>query len=470
MKKSLYYSFLLAYVLIFICSFLIIDLWTARQNKELLIKHQAKYLYDSLNIISDNIKSNSFENPDENISENKDMQKKLNILSKTLNSTIQIIDYSGNMIYSTSLSDVKEIKDFDITDFGSSYYTTGTFYDLFDEEMLSVTLPITNNFRTIGYYLIHYNINNLNDIHLSMQNIVYLTCLFIFLLSLIILIMFTFTVFIPLKKISTAAQEYAKGNFTYEGLSEFTSENEIGRLGMSLNFMAHELDGIKSDENKFIANISHDFRSPLTSIKGYAEAMKDGTIPPEMQDKYLDIILFETERLTKLTENLLSLNKWDNKGNHLNITEFNIYTLIRQNIRSFERKCEKKKISFNLITKSKYYMVSADKDKISQVIYNLIDNAIKFSNTDSVITISISSKGEKVFVSVKDSGIGIPKESLRKIWDRFYKTDLSRGKDKTGSGLGLSISKEIINAHNENINVISTEDVGTEFIFTLKKS
>ena len=105
--------------------------------------------------------------------------------------------------------------------------------------------------------------------------------------------------------------------------------------------------------------------------------------------------------------------------------------------------------------------------KIQQVLYNLIDNAIKFSNPDSTITIETTEKNEKVFISVKDTGIGIPKDSLKKIWERFYKTDLSRGKDKRGTGLGLAIVKEIISAHNENINVISTEGVGTEFIFTL---
>ena len=108
--------------------------------------------------------------------------------------------------------------------------------------------------------------------------------------------------------------------------------------------------------------------------------------------------------------------------------------------------------------------------KIQQVLYNLIDNAIKFSNSNSSIKIETSIKNEKVFISVKDSGIGIPKDSLKKIWERFYKTDVSRGKDKRGSGLGLSIVKEIIQAHNENINVISTEGVGTEFIFTLPLS
>ena len=125
---------------------------------------------------------------------------------------------------------------------------------------------------------------------------------------------------------------------------------------------------------------------------------------------------------------------------------------------------------FRSVLTGKELFVRGDMTKIQQVLYNLIDNAIKFSNSNSSIKIETSIKNEKVFISVKDSGIGIPKDSLKKIWERFYKTDVSRGKDKRGSGLGLSIVKEIIQAHNENINVISTEGVGTEFIFTLPLS
>ena len=132
--------------------------------------------------------------------------------------------------------------------------------------------------------------------------------------------------------------------------------------------------------------------------------------------------------------------------------------------------CRNKLISIELVLTDDRMYVNADMVKIQQVLYNLVDNAIKFSNKNSSIKIETIEKSNKLLVSVKDSGIGIPKESLRLIWDRFYKTDLSRGKDKKGTGLGLSITKEIIKAHNENINVISTEGEGTEFIFTLEKA
>ena len=268
------------------------------------------------------------------------------------------------------------------------------------------------------------------------------------------------------------------------------SDDELGRLGASINELSSKLEftiselktannelqkdieqKVQIDEmrKEFIANVSHDFRSPLTSIKGYLEAILDGTIPPEMYEKYLSRVISETERLHKLTESMLTLNSLDAKG-FLSRTNFDINRVIKDTAASFEGTCDSRHIRFDLTFSDNIQMVYADMGKIQQVLYNLIDNAIKFSHDDSVIYIQASSKYEKIFVSVKDTGIGIPRDSIKKIWDRFYKTDLSRGKDKRGTGLGLSIVKEIIQAHGENIDVISTEGVGTEFIFSLPSS
>ncbi len=247
------------------------------------------------------------------------------------------------------------------------------------------------------------------------------------------------------------------------------NEDEIGYLAACLNYMASEIARSEDDQKKFIANVSHDFRSPLTSIRGYLEAMQDGTIPPELYDKYLGIVLNETDRLTKLTNSLLTLNNLNTRGMLLDISDFDINRIIRDTAAAFEGTCRKKSLSIELILTGDEMYVSADIEKIKQVLYNLIDNAIKFSNADSTITIETHEKKNKLFVSVKDEGIGIPKEDLKQIWDRFYKSDASRGKDKKGTGLGLSIVKEIIKAHHENINVISTPNEGSEFIFSLPK-
>ena len=195
--------------------------------------------------------------------------------------------------------------------------------------------------------------------------------------------------------------------------------------------------------------------------------MSDGTIPPEMMGKYFDILLFETDRLTKLTSNILTLNELDPSTVSLDITTFDINSIIKHTIETFEGLCKKKKIQFQLTFSGEEQFVKADKGKITQVIYNLVDNAIKFSPENSCIYISVRDKGEKAYISVKDTGIGIPKKDIDKIWDRFYKSDSSRGRDKKGSGLGLSITREIIISHHEHIDVVSTPGVGTEFTFSV---
>ena len=181
-------------------------------------------------------------------------------------------------------------------------------------------------------------------------------------------------------------------------------------------------------------------------------------------------ILFETERLTDLTKDLLTLNEFDTKNLLLDKVPFDIHEMIKNVAASFEGRCTQKKISIELVFARKHLKVVADKRKIQQVLYNLLDNAIKFSDQDSIITIETTERGDKIYTSVKDYGIGIPRNALNKIWERFYKSDLSRGKDKKGTGLGLAIVKEAIQAHGENINVVSTEGVGTEFIFSLPKA
>ena len=286
--------------------------------------------------------------------------------------------------------------------------------------------------------------------------------------ALIILIFFTRLVYMPLRKITKGAENYADGNYHYE--VSVDSRDEMGYLAAALNYMAGKIADAEDDQKKFIANVSHDFRSPLTSIKGYLEAMLDGTIPPEMHEKYLGIVLNETERLTKLTNGLLSLNNLNTKGMHLDITDFDINDTVRKVAETFEGTCRKKSIAIELVLMGDELFVHADKGRIEQIIYNLTDNAVKFSNNDSVIRIETAEKKNKIYVSVKDNGIGIPPEDVGMIFNRFYKSDASRGKDKKGTGLGLSIVKEILAAHDENINVISTPGEGSEFIFSLQPS
>ena len=463
MKRTLYPKLLSGYLLFGILGFIIIATFTYHLTFSHLEKKEAQNLYRESALISSNYAQNYFSNSmtlDE-------ISSQLTALDSYLNADIWIVDTRGNILINTAAPDEKEktIADFNITDFGNRYYQTGTFYDCFSENMLSVFSPITVNYKVRGYVIIHKAENYITASANSFSVIAYKTLVLIFAAAFVVLVLFTYVVYIPIRKITHAADAYTNGDFSAK--IDVHSNDEIGYLAASLNYMANELNTLEDDQKKFISNVSHDFRSPLTSIKGYVEAMLDGTIPIEMQEKYLNIILFETDRLNKLTQSLLELNKFGSHGVMLDVTDFDINQTIKRTVLTFEGVCSKKHIRFHLILSGEKLFVSADFSKIQQVLYNLIDNAVKFSHSDSSITIETTEKNEKVFVSVKDSGIGIPKDSLKKIWERFYKTDLSRGKDKRGTGLGLSIVKEIVQAHGENINCISTEGVGTEFIFTL---
>ncbi|NLK77065.1 MAG: cell wall metabolism sensor histidine kinase WalK [Clostridiales bacterium] len=463
MKRTLYLKLLLGYVAFGILGFITIATFTSHHSMNYIETKAAENLYRESNLIASNY-ATSYYRQTKTL---EDVQSQISAIATYLNADVWVVDTKGKILIdsaSTTPSDTP-IKDFDITSFGTKYYLVGDFYNLYSEDVLTVFSPITINYKVQGYVLIHQPVAQLTSFNNGILNISYMTLAIIFLCAFVVLGLFTYTVYIPIRKITEAAKEYATGDFSKQ--INIHKNDEIGYLAASLNFMATELSTLEEDQRKFIANVSHDFRSPLTSIKGYIEAIMDGTIPYEMQDKYLNIILFETERLNKLTQGMLELNKYGKKGTMLDISRFDINNTIKMVVQSFEGTCTQKKISFELILTGQTLFVSADMSKIQQVLYNLIDNAIKFSHADSSITIETTEKNEKVFVSVKDTGIGIPKDSIKKIWERFYKTDLSRGKDKKGTGLGLAIVKEIISAHNENINVISTEGVGTEFIFTL---
>lgn len=286
-------------------------------------------------------------------------------------------------------------------------------------------------------------------------------------LALIPAVVFFRKVYRPLNQISCAASRCIQGD-THPSL-DCSSDDEMGTLAESVNYLIESVNNSSESQRKFVSNISHDFRSPLTSIKGYVEAILDGTIPVEMQDKYLHIVLDETERLNKLTEGLLTLNTFDDRGVLLDMTDFDLVPVIHHTTDALEGLCLKKNLTIRTEFTAPSVMVHADMGKIQQVLYNLLDNAIKFSDNNSEILVRINNQKSRVFVSVRDHGEGIAKENLPKIWERFYKTDTSRGRDKKGTGLGLSIVKEIIRAHDQNIDVISTAGVGSEFIFTLER-
>lgn len=460
--------FFAAYILLGILGFFLVTfvgshLLEARLEKSITSDiYQTAHRIAESDLVRHNITSTNVES----------VQNTLSLAANYPDTIIWIINSNGQIILSTR-KDISpdhpiDLDGFDPASWGSNYYQIGDFYGYFHDSRLSTIAPITEHLNIRGYVAVHYLMSNLYQSRSSLLWIIQLLFVITYLMTAVLFLFYSFYIRKPLYAITKGASEFANGNLSYQ--IPVKSENELGYLASNLNYMADKLNRNGEYQRQFISNISHDFRSPLTSIKGYVEAMIDGTIPVEMQEKYLKIISYEAERLEKLTRGLLTLNELDIHKRMLNIQDFDINQTIKSTAASFEGTCTTRQILLELILSGQTLYAHADLEQIQQVLYNLLSNAIKFSPDHSTITIETTEKNGKIFVSVKDHGIGIPKSSLNRIWERFYKIDRSRGKDQKGTGLGLAIVKEIISAHGQHINVISTEGVGTEFIFTLEQA
>ena len=468
MRKSLFPKFILLYAVIALIAYFAAVTLGRQLILDRLTERRAGQLYSEASSLAADSSSLSF-------SKEADLDgtyRTLRTVAVSENTTIHILNTSGSIILSTdyppSSRDRETIEGFNYAAFGPGRYEVSRFYGLYHDERLNVMVPLTRNMSIIGYLAIHEPMTSINAAAESVLEVLLIMVTLILLMTLSILVLFYFSVYRPLGRIRAGAEEITAGHLDHR--IRISNEDEIGQVAHSLNEMAADIQKTGEYQRNFISNVSHDFRSPLTSIKGFTEAMTDGTIPPEMHDKYLKIIQSEVERLEKLTRSTLTLESLDRLSDQeavLDLTDFDINAVIRNTAAVFEGSCRQKKISFAVTLVEGPLYVRADQDKIQQVLYNLIDNAVKFSPEESTIDLETRIRRNHCEVSVKDEGIGIPEENLNRIWDRFYKSDNSRGIDKKGTGLGLSIVREIIKAHDQTITVTSTPDVGTKFVFTL---
>lgn len=471
MKNRLIFKFIVMYAVILLAGFILMSTAGSQMIYRCILSYEGQKMTSEAVRIANDESLVAYHRTTDNsyLTSLQALYKNLKGLAAYQSGEIWLISTSGTVYLNTAApldtEDPEVIPDFNPIALGSDYYSVGTFFDCYDSDHLTVMVPVTSNLKIRGYVAIHKGMDDIYRFREQLLGIMHIFCLIAYALFLPVLIMVYFWVLRPVRRIIDGTRHYSNGDLDHQ--INVTSHDEMGDLASSLNYMATEMNKTGEYERNFIANISHDFRSPLTSIKGFVEAMLDGTIPPEMQEKYLRIVLGETERLTKLTNGILTLNGMDRKQFILNWSDFDINSVIRNTAAAFEGTCRPRQISIQLMLTGESLYVHADKERIQQVLYNLIDNAIKFSKDGSSIEIESDLRHEKIFVKVKDHGCGIPRSSLNKIWDRFYKTDVSRGRERKGNGLGLSIVREIINQHGQNITVISTEGVGSEFVFSL---
>jgi len=288
------------------------------------------------------------------------------------------------------------------------------------------------------------------------------------LISIVLVYIFSLRITRPLKQISNAAKVIADGEFSRR--LDIDSRDEIGELAKAFNQMVVALQNLEEMRKGFIANVSHELRTPMTSISGFIEGILDGTIPPEKQKDYLEIVKEEVMRLNRLVNELLDLARMEAGEIHIVANDFNINELIRRCIIKLENLITEKNLEIVANFEGEDTFVNADIDAIERVILNLIHNAVKFTLEEGIICLSTLAQKDKVLISVADNGIGMEKEELNMIWDRFYKSDKSRSRDKLGTGLGLAIVKNLINEHGQDIWAESEAGRGTTFFFTLKKA
>jgi signal transduction histidine kinase len=270
----------------------------------------------------------------------------------------------------------------------------------------------------------------------------------------------------PIDEIARAARRFAHGDFSVR-VAESHRSDEVGQLMQAFNAMADSLERSESRRREFIANVSHELKTPMTVISGFTDGILDGTIPPESERKYLEIISSETRRLSRLVRGMLDMSRLRAQdGSDLIAGSFDVSEVIRVTLLGLSSKIEARGLDVAAELPEEPVVTRGDKDSVTQVVYNLLDNAVKFADDGSVVRVSLWKQGSKAFVAVENRGETIPEDEMPLIFDRFHKTDRSRSADREGVGLGLYIVKTILDNHNEDIYVTSRDGI-TRFVFTL---
>ena len=269
----------------------------------------------------------------------------------------------------------------------------------------------------------------------------------------------------PLKQLETAAGAIAEGDFSVQ-VDEKRGDRELRELSSAFNTMTRKLRGVEENRREFVANVSHELRSPITSIRGFAEGMADGVIPPEDQPKYLRLVAGESRRLSGLIDDLLALSRLEREDAELEWSVFDINEMLRRAVIRRMQDLENRRIDIDCEFEDESCRVRADSDRIEQVVINLLDNAIKFTPEGGRITLETARRGGLAEVTVRDNGCGVPPEDREKVFDRFFTADRAHTSGK-GTGLGLSICRRIMEMHGQSIRLLDTEE-GAAFRFTLE--
>ncbi len=483
MLKGLFSKYITAFMLIIAISFTAVTVMITSMISNSALNEKKQSVSSGADTVKEFIEVNYRKNPRMDFKQflfyNWDiLNGSVSLLAKnTQNLVILIADANGNVIISSEESGV--VPEYALPEElttsikqNQSVSRVDNLDGIFPSRYLVAGCPVCSNSdensAVIGIVIVGASSTNVSSMAESAINTIVVSCLWVMLAALIAVYFITEKIISPLKAMNRAAKNYAAGVFDVR--VPVNGRDEVAQLAMAFNNMANSLANAENLRQSFLANVSHDLRTPMTTIAGFIDGILDGAIPPDKQPYYLELIASEVRRLSRLVSSLLDISRIQAGDRKFTKTSFDICEMARQILISFEQRIEEKKLDVVFACDLDKVMVFADRDAIHQVLYNLCDNAVKFSKVGGLYRVRIVEQNKKVHVSVYNEGQGIPESEIAYVFDRFYKSDKSRGLDKTGVGLGLYIVKTIIDAHDEDIWVKSAYGKYCEFVFTLQQA
>lgn len=396
------------------------------------------------------------------------MTRVLPAMATAIDSVVFITDNQGRIILCSQTDQGplldKLVQGVDLA--GGSYFSVGTMSDLFRSRQYIAGKPIVWNSSTqVGYVFVATSADNMSAYLVDNLQIFLLSALGVLTLTFVILYVLTYRLVKPLRQMAAATRSFGAGDFSYR--LPVQGKDEVAELATALNNMAVSLSSVEGMRRSFVANVSHELKTPMTTIAGFIDGILDGTIPAEKRDYYLKIVSDEVKRLSRLVKSMLDLSRIDNGELRLSPVRFDLTEVACTVLLSFERRIDQKHIEILDLEDCPRIEVTADFDLIGQVVYNLMDNAVKFTNDGGTISLRVEKQEGRVAFTIRNSGAGLPPNELPHIFERFYKSDKSRSLDKNGVGLGLYIVKSVINLHQGEIVVRSAEGEYCEFSFWL---
>lgn len=468
MKRSIFWRNFLTNILLILLTFFLFGITAmalvsgyAKEEMGSILENQSARTAEAVALLNDN-----YSTPLERI-----VLNNINITAQDNNTNILVTDVEGTIVYATDTF-ARNNQIFSVgadvlkKTLSGGYREQSNLGGIYSARVITVGTPIVQSSGNIsGFVFVSSMSPYIETMRSELSKILLNSAALVLVVAFVVCYFTSLRLTQPLKKMAQAASEYAKGNF--EERLNLEGEDEIAELSLALDNMARSLSQFENMRSSFVANVSHELKTPMTTISGFIDGILDGTIPPEKHDYYLKIVSDEVKRLSRLVKSFLDLTRFETGTVILNKTKFDICEMMSTVLIGFEQMINQKNIYVEVYYQEPQILVSADYDMIFQVVYNLVENAVKFCPEGGVITMRAELEKKKVRCSVKNTGEGISAKDINMIFERFYKTDKSRSMDKKGVGLGLYMVRSILVAHGEPIDVDSVEGQYCEFSFTL---